>query len=240
MYKKECGGTIKVMKKLGIKRKTINFNNYKYIKNIGEIMYKHVKCNAKDYLILSIIFIVGIMIGVFLINNSNEESKNELNEYLTSFINVIKNENYEIDEAKLIKDTIISNIKIVLIIWILGTTILGIPLIYVLLIGNGVKIGYTISAIILSLGNWKGFWFSVFALLMQNFILIPIMLMASVSSLKLYRSLINKNRTINIKNELIRHTILCAFLLIPTLIAAILASLISSNLIIYFAKNFYN
>ena len=129
--------------------------NSKYLNELKKILIQHISINVKDYLILSIIFVIGVMIGVVVINNSNEQSKNELNGYINSFVDTIKNENYEIDKVKLTKISVIQNLKIVGLIWLAGSTIIGIPLIYVITSYKGFCVGYTISAIILTLGLGK-------------------------------------------------------------------------------------
>ena len=127
----------------------------KHAEGLKKILLEHINANMKDYLILSIIFIIGVMVGVVIINNSNEQSKSEISGYINGFLNTIKDENYEVDKVKLTKISILEILKIVGIIWIAGSTIIGIPIIYIIIAYKGFSIGYTISAIILSLGVWK-------------------------------------------------------------------------------------
>ena len=110
------------------------------------------------------------MIGVIIINNSDEQSKNEISGYINGFVNVIQDEKYEVDKVKLIKISIIENLKMVGIIWIAGSTIIGIPLIYIISSYKGVCIGYTISAIILTLGIGKriDFFYGIFVFTKHN------------------------------------------------------------------------
>lgn len=136
-------------------RKTIN--NSKYLNEIKNAILQHVKINIKDYLILSIILILGVMIGCVIVNNSDENSKQEINGYINSFADTIKNNTYEIDKFKLVKMSMMENIKTVVIIWALGTTLIGIPFTYLLVGYKGMCIGYTISAIISVLGTWNRF-----------------------------------------------------------------------------------
>ena len=49
--------------------------NSKKINEFKTILTQHIKTNIKDYLILSIVFIIGVMIGVIIINNSDEQSR---------------------------------------------------------------------------------------------------------------------------------------------------------------------
>ncbi len=144
--------------------------NSKKINEFKTILTQHIKTNIKDYLILSIVFIIGVMIGVIIINNSDEQSKNEISGYINGFVNVIQDEKYEVDKVKLIKISIIENLKMVGIIWIAGSTIIGIPLIYIISSYKGVCIGYTISAIILTLGIGKriDFFYGIFVFTKHN------------------------------------------------------------------------
>ena len=119
------------------------------------VLLQHIHANIKDYLVLSILFIMGVMLGVVLINNSNEESQKEISGYVNSFIDSIKDEKFEIDKTRLIKVSIANNLKLVGIIWIAGTTVIGMPLIFIIIAYKGLCLGYTVSAIISSLGIWK-------------------------------------------------------------------------------------
>lgn len=127
----------------------------KYLVNVKNVLIEHIHSNLKDYLVLSIIFIIGVMIGVIIINNSSVQSKTEISGYINSFIDTIHDNQFQIDKSKLIQLSIVENVKIVAIIWIAGSTLIGIPLIYIITSYKGFCIGYTISAIISSLGIGK-------------------------------------------------------------------------------------
>ena len=127
----------------------------KYLSEFTKILVAHVQANLKEYLILSIIFIMGVIAGAVIVNNSNEQSKNEINGYINGVIDTIKKDDYEVDKAKLVQISFLENLKIVGIIWLAGTTIIGIPLIFIITSYKGFCIGYTISAIVSCLGIGK-------------------------------------------------------------------------------------
>ena len=135
--------------------KTVKRYESAILENFRRTLINHIKLNLKDYLTLSIVFIIGVMVGVVIINNSDAESKTQISGYIKSFVDLIKGEGYCVDKAKLMKISIIQNLKIVLFIWIAGSTIIGIPLIYIITAYKGFCLGYTISAIILGLGVRK-------------------------------------------------------------------------------------
>jgi stage II sporulation protein M len=135
--------------------------NYKFLGEFKNIILQHINANIKDYLMLSIFFIIGVMAGVVIINNSNAESKKEISGYVNSFISSIKDEQYKVDTVKLTKMSIIDNMKTVGVMWLAGTTIIGIPLIFIVICYKGFCLGYTVSAIISSLGVWKRYYFFI-------------------------------------------------------------------------------
>lgn len=207
------------------------------VNKICLVLIEHIRNNKKDYFVLSIVFILGVLIGVIMINNSSDNSKLELQGYIKSFINNVGNKELEIDRIKLVKNTVISNLKIVFIIWLAGTTIIGIPGIYLIVIYKGISVGYTISAIMYVLGNWRGFLISFVLVFLNNLVIIPSVLMLNVSSLKVYRTLIRKEKsTSSIKQEMVRHTLLCLILSVPIIIVTIFSSLFSSEVISIVSK----
>ena len=55
--------------------------------------------------------------------------------------------------------------------------------------------------------------------------------MLNVSALRLYRTLIQKEKTASIKSEILRHTALCLILIVPLIIASLVETYISCGLI---------
>ena len=69
-------------------------------------MKKFIKENIKTYLILTIIFFIGLTLGVIFVNNANETQASQISGYINNFINSIK-ENYQISTKELLKNSII-------------------------------------------------------------------------------------------------------------------------------------
>ena len=122
--------------------------------NIKDKILFHIKNNLKEYLIVSIIFIIGILIGVLFINNTSGERKTEITSYITSIIADIKDNN-SIDEIELLMESIRKNLLLAILLWFMGSTIIGIVVVYLIICFRGFCLGYTISSIILSIGTRK-------------------------------------------------------------------------------------
>lgn len=136
------------------------------------VLIDYVVRNKKNFIIITILFCIGIGIGTFSINNSNELQKKEVTEYITNLIEKIKNSE-NINNFDLLLLSIKENIGTILIIWFLGCTIIGGIFIYLAVIYKGFTIGYTISAMVAVLGIKQGIVISIISLLLQNIIFIP-------------------------------------------------------------------
>lgn len=137
-----------------------------------KVLIEYVIRNKKNFIVIVIMFCVGIAIGIFFVNNSSELQKQELNSYITNLIGKIK-EADNINNLDLLMLSVKENASIILIIWFLGCTIIGGIFIYLAIIYKGFTIGYTISAMLAVLGTKQGIIISIISLLLQNIIFIP-------------------------------------------------------------------
>ena len=109
---------------------------------ISKIISNHIYENLKSYIIVTIILLIGIVLGVIYINNINQDLANEIKEYINNFVNTLK-DNYTIDKVELMKNTIISNSILVVTMWFVGSTVIGIPIVLGIIAYRGFCIGYT-------------------------------------------------------------------------------------------------
>lgn len=191
--------------------------------------------NAKSYFIVAIIFIVGIFLGVMLINQT--EDKSEIKNYINTYIDETKslqNENYFKELQKDIKN----NIILVILIWFAGTTIIGIPIVLGVILFRGFCLGYTIASCVFTLGRIKALIFIGISILLQNIIFIPALMILGVSSIKLYKSIIKDRRKENIKISIIKHSLISIIILISLIISSLVKIGISYRLIINLIKYF--
>ncbi|MGN1326729.1 MAG: stage II sporulation protein M [Clostridia bacterium] len=207
-------------------KRTYRKNKENKIKNI---ILEYVSDNAKTYLILLIIFFIGIILGILFVNNAGETQTEQISSYINNFINGIK-ENYQISRTKLLTTSVINNLCITILLWFLGSTVIGVPIIYLVIGYRGYCVGYTISSVIATIGTGKGIVFITSTMLLQNIIYIPAILTLAVSGIKLYRLIIEDRRKENIKIQILKHTIFCALIFVILLISSLIETYISGSL----------
>lgn len=130
---------------------------------IKNIILTYIKNNLKEYTIITIIFLIGLIFGIIFINNAGKTQIDEITSYINNFVDSLKN-NIEIDKAGLLKDTLISNFLLALSLWFVGSTVIGIPIVYGIIAYRGFCLGYTISSSIATLGTrkWNPIYTNIF------------------------------------------------------------------------------
>ena len=146
--------------------------NIKKTLKLKDIIVNHIASNSKEYIIVTLLFIIGIFLGVLFVNNIKNDEFDSVQNYITTFIQKFK-ENPNIDSGALLKTSIIKNLILALSLWFFGTTVIGIPIVFGILIYRGFCLGYTISTFISTIGIAKGLAFVFSNMLLQTVIFIP-------------------------------------------------------------------
>lgn len=209
----------------------------KKITNWKTTIINFVKNNSKEYLLVIIIFIIGMFIGVMLVNNTSAENKQIIENYILNFIEKFKSI-ADLDKLNLLTTSIKDNIILAIALWIAGTTIIGMPIVFGIILFRGFCFGYTVAAVTFTLGLGKGIFFCILSLFLQNIFFILAILTIGVSSIKLYKSIIADRRKENIKIEIVRHTVISLLMLVVLIFSSFVENKISVNLLKFGIKYF--
>lgn len=207
------------------------------IKKIKNVIKQHIINNSKEYVIVTLIFIIGIFLGVLFVNNIQEVQREDISSYFNNFINKTKNAE-NINNIELIKNSMLQNLMLAIAIWFFGTTVIGIPVVFGIVLYRGFCLGYTISICISIMGLSKGLLFIIVSLILQNILFIPAILALAVSGFKLYKSIVKDNRRENIKLEIVRHTIFSSIMLMILMVSSIVEICVSFSSFKYLSKYF--
>ncbi|MFD3157377.1 stage II sporulation protein M [Haloimpatiens sp. FM7330] len=169
------------------------------LSNLQGNLNNHVKQNMWLYLSSIICIFIGMILGVYYVKYMASSDKGNISTYLVSFVNNL--ENFNIDSKDIFLLAMKNNIPLLIVIWFLGLTIIGLPIILGTNILKGFTLGFSISSLISSLGG-KGIWISILGIIPQNIIYIPCIVFVSVVamefSLTIIKNRINKQWTTNI------------------------------------------
>jgi len=185
----------------------------------------------KEYFIVTICFIIGIIAGVIFINNLSINQSNEITTYVSSFLETLKTD-VNLNYMELLKDSIMQNSILVLILWFVGATLIGIPLVFAIIVFRGFCLGYTISAIIHVLGISKGIIFVLTTMFLQNIIFIPAIIALAVSGIRLYQTVVKNRNSESIKFAILKHTIFSLIILMLLILSSAVEIFCSTNLLI--------
>ncbi len=158
---------------------------------IFDIIFKDLKKEKNIYYSLIVVVVISILFGLFFITLLSASDKSLLTSNINNHFDLINNGKYTINLLK----NIINNNILSLIIWILGFSVIGIPIIIFILFYKGFILSFSITSLIY---NFKvdGIFFSfiyVFPHSILNLIIYFILSYYSFKlSIKIIDSLINK------------------------------------------------
>jgi len=132
------------------------------------------------YMVVLAVFILGMTAGYFGVQNLQAEKAQELVRYLDSFLNQAGM--IEVNTEKALSEVLFNDIIIILAFYILGLTVIGIPVVLGIIFARGFVLGFSVGFLILK-KNIQGVVLACAAVLPQNVLFIPALLLGGVISL---------------------------------------------------------
>ena len=154
-------------------------------------LIQHIKNNTRTFFILVLAFVIGISAGAFTVNGLTASQAQELKHYFSGFLQLYNNQ--IVDSSELLKIAVLENTKLVLLLWILGVTIIGVPFIFLLVGIRGFITGFSSGFIVETMGI-KGVLFTLLALLPKELFIVPCFIALGVSGINFSQSIV-KNRS---------------------------------------------
>ncbi|MDK2835413.1 MAG: stage sporulation protein [Thermosediminibacterales bacterium] len=197
------------------------------LKRSKEAITVHLKENLLLYILVTLVLALGIAVGSIAAKGLNVEQKENLIGFLNMFFNT--SDISRIDKTILFKTSLINNLKTALLIYVLGVTIIGIPIILLILLIRGFILGFTVGFLINEMAL-KGFVFSVFSLLPQNLFILPAILSMGVSATSFCLILIKRrinSQNINVFQQFVGYTIFYFILLLLLFIGILIETYVT-------------
>lgn len=179
----------------------------------------HIQENSSLYIFVSVLLLMGVIFGAILVNSLQVNQKQDLSFYLSRFFGQVSNGEFAV-ASEMFRESYFAQLKYIGFIWILGISIIGLPLIFILLFFKGVVVGFTVGFLVGQHG-WNGLLLAFVSVLPQNLIIIPAFLVmttiAASFSLRMIRHQFIRKINEPLLPMFIRYT--CMFLIIGAVLA---------------------
>ncbi|NLZ38824.1 MAG: stage II sporulation protein M [Firmicutes bacterium] len=154
----------------------------------------HLEENIGIYLFVTAVFTVGIIAGSLAVSLLTAEQLTELNQIFFNFLDYLTLDE-PLNQTFILQRSLMQNGIFLLLIWFCGSIFFGFILILVGICYRGFTIGFTVG-FLAQQGALRGILFSLAAILPQNLIYVPAIIVAGAvsvsSSLFLLRSRLHK------------------------------------------------
>ena len=175
----------------------------------------------RDYTFILGLILVGITFGSIFMTFLDKHDKLLVLNQITAYFDSIRNN--QLTYLVALKDILISNLVFILIIWILGLSIFGIPIILFLVFFRGFILGFAIASIVYKYKFW-GAILSIIYMFPHHLCSVIILMILSYYSLNYGFNLccaIFQKKTINFKNITNRYFRVLFLAIIGTIIISL-------------------
>lgn len=199
-------------------------------KKLDKLLPK-IKLNKKLFIFLIVISLIALISGSLLVVLLDKTDKQIVTNYLTNFIdNISKN---KIEYKSTLINSLISNIALILGIWLLGISVIGIPIIIFLYFTQIFTFGFALGTLILNY-KFKGIILA-FIYTFPNYLILFSTLLVLVSysiilSIKLITTII-KRKQIDFKIISNKYLLILLFSIISGLVFSLYETFALPNII---------
>lgn len=143
----------------------------------------HMEEKLPLYIFVSVLFTTGIAFGALMVNALSHQQIAEMSHFLSQFFQWIEHGGDGNGRAFFVQ-AFMTHIKWVLLIAVLGISIIGLPIILILNFIKGILLGFTVGYFVSQL-SWKGMLFAMISIAPQNILIVPTLIICSVSGISL-------------------------------------------------------
>lgn len=205
------------------------------MKKLFKLINGEFKKNKKLFVFVTILIIVGFITGSFFITILSSDDKKLVGETISSFFNQIKAG--KIDTIYTLWTSITTNLIYIIFIWLLGISLIGLPIVIFLVFIKSFILGFSISSIIYKYklsGTLLSFGY-IFPHQILNLLILSFLSIYAIKvSISLFK-LITSKKQINFKILMKKYVGVLIICIILSLISSIFETFISPYLIKLFS-----
>ncbi|SDM79226.1 stage II sporulation protein M [Fictibacillus solisalsi] len=149
--------------------------------SIKRFVWFHLQEHYSLYVFVSVLLLMGVIFGAVIVNSLTLGQKQDLLNYLSRFFGEVSNGSFA-NSKDMFSQSYSHYIKYIMLMWILGLSVIGLPVILIMLFIKGVVIGFTVGFLVNQMG-WHGFLLAFVSVLPQNIVLVPGIIIAAAASI---------------------------------------------------------
>lgn len=207
---------------------------------VRQCVWDYLRAHIVAYFFLILLFIIGIVIGAMAVKTLPEEQKLELAAYLKIFLNGLHNgQTPVLSQGELWRQVFLNSTRVVLAMWLLGFTIIGIPFVLFIIFVRGFVIGFTVGFLADEYAG-KGILFALASVLPHNLLMIPALLVLGVAAISFSLLLLRRRGRVpgNLLYYVASYSMLCLVMYLVALSAGLVEVYISPVFMRYVALLF--
>ncbi|MFC2948249.1 stage II sporulation protein M [Virgibacillus sediminis] len=201
----------------------------------------HFKEHATIYLFMTILFLTGIIFGAILVNSMSFVQKQDLFFYMERFFGQII-DGQQMANTEILRNSLSYHLKYLLLLFLLGLSVIGLPAVWVLLFAKGMMVGFSVGFIVNQLGT-EGMLLASLAIAPQNILIIPVYIAAGSVSMIFSLTLLGKLFTRKISQPVFqpfgRYMFFFLCLLGVAFLAAVLEAYVANEAMEAWIKSLY-
>lgn len=205
------------------------------------IFIEHIQKHAIIYLFMIILFITGIVFGAVIVNSMNFVQKQDLFFYLERFFNHAVTEQ-GIERSAILKESFFYHLKYLALFFLLGLSVVGLPVVWVLLFIKGLVVGFSVGFLVNQLGS-EGLIFASLSIAPHNLIVIPVYIfggsIAMIFTLALLKKIMSRRSAHSLWHPFVNYSAIFSLLIVFSIGAAFMEAYVTSNAMEYLIKSFY-
>lgn len=144
------------------------------------------------YLFVGILFVMGVVFGALLVNELTLQQRQDIGQFMNNFLShyagtaataeAAASGSAQQAAASSVWSAFGAYARWLFFIWILGLSIVGVPVILLLDFLKGVLVGFTVGYLA-GQWSWKGVVFAVASVAPQNLVVVPSIIVCSVAAI---------------------------------------------------------
>ena len=197
---------------------------------LSDKIREHIIKNPVSYILLTIFFSIGVIGGAYIYNQYSKEEITLLYEFFERAREMYAGA--DVNSTLLFKNAFMASVKYLLLVWLSGFTVIGIPVIFFVMVKKGFIFGLITNFL---LTNFKyGMVLSLVIMFLETVILIPVLMVVATYGISLSKTLFNVvSGRIKYKLDLKNYLLFYLLVFIASLLVIVIYSLLEG----YFTAN---